>query len=167
MYEVGEFIVHPGQGVCRVDEVVEEPQPTYLLMPIAGRHPMRISFPVSGEARLRPIVTHEEAQALIDEYGDMAIVEYTGRSGAMEEEFYRGEIRQGTCRDSMRIVKTFRGRIAEVRAHNKRPPVAYERILKQARERSLSELATALEMTPEDVVALFEAREEEDFASQN
>ena len=39
MYEAGDFIVHPGQGVCRVDEVLESPQPTYMLMPVGGRHP--------------------------------------------------------------------------------------------------------------------------------
>lgn len=156
MYEVGEFIVHPGQGVCRVDEVVDEPQQTYMLMPLTGRHPIRISFPVSGEDRLRPVVSRDEAQSLIEGYDSLGIVEYEGRSGALEEEFFRGEIRRGTCRDSIRIVKTFRARIAEVRSRNKKPPVAYERILKQASERSLAELSVALEMPVEDVVALFQ-----------
>ena len=156
MYDVGEFIVHPGQGVCRVDEVVDSPQQTYMLMPLGGRHPVRISFPVASEGRLRPLVSAEEARALIEDYEDLAVIEYTGRSGALEEEFYRDEIRRGTCRDSVRVVKTFRTRIAEVRSRNKKPPVAYERILKQARDRSLLELSVALDMPVEDVVALFE-----------
>jgi len=156
MYDVGEFIVHPGQGVCRVDEVVDSPQQTYMLVPLAGRHPLRISFPVASEDRLRPVVSSDEARALIDDYADLGIIEYTGRSGALEEEFYRDEIRRGTCRDSVRVVKTFRARIAEVRSRNKKPPVAYERILKQARDRSLMELSVALDMPTEDVVALFE-----------
>lgn len=166
MYEVGEFIVHPGQGVCRVDEVVNEPQPTYLLMPVGMRHPMRISFPVSSEDRLRPVVSRDEAQGLIDGYGTMEVEEYHARSGALEEEHFRDEIRRGSCADSVRIVKTFRRRIAEVRARNKKPPVAYERILKQASQRSLSELAVALGVAVEDVVALFE-EQGSDFASEN
>lgn len=156
MYDVGEFIVHPGQGVCRVDEVVDSPQQTYMLMPIGSRHPMRISFPVSGEDRLRPIVSSEEARALINDYAELGPIEYQGKSGALEEEFFRGEIRKGTCRDSVRVVKTFRARIAEVRSRNKKPPVAYERILKLARDRSLAELSVALEMPIEDVIVLFE-----------
>ncbi|MBR2682857.1 MAG: CarD family transcriptional regulator [Atopobiaceae bacterium] len=159
MYEVGEFIVHPGQGVCRVDEVIDTPQQTYMLMPIGTRHPIRISFPVSGEARLRPVVSEDEAKALIDDYAELGLIEYKGRSGALEEEFFRDEIRRGTCRDSVRVVKTFRARIAEVRSRNKKPPVAYERILKQARDRSLAELSVALDMPVEDVVALFEAQD--------
>ena len=58
----------------------------------------------------------------------------------------------------MRIVKTFRVRIAETKARNKKPPVAYERILKEARQRSLEELGVALDMSPEDVQVLFEQR---------
>ena len=156
MYEVGEFIVHPGQGVCRVDEVVDTPQLTYMLMPVVGRHPVRISFPVASEDRLRPVVSSDEAKSLIEDYDDLGIIEYSGRSGAVEEEFFRSEIRHGSCRDSIRVVKTFRARIAEVRSRNKKPPVAYERILKVARDRSLSELSIALEMPVEDIIALFE-----------
>ena len=42
-----------------------------------------------------------------------------------------------------------------MRACNKKPPVVYERILKQARERSLAELAVALDVTPDDVSVMF------------
>ena len=61
-------------------------------------------------------------------------------------------------------MKTFRARIAQTKANNKKPPAAYERILKQASERSLSELAVALDTTPEDVMVLFQNSVE---ASQN
>ncbi len=165
MYQVGEYIVHPGQGVCKVDEIVSEPQETYMLMPVGGRHPMRISFPVSGEARLRPVLSRGEAEELIGEYAQMDTDSFTERSLALEEEHFKNTIRRGTCRDSVRVVKTFRKRIAEVRARNKKPPVAYERILKQASERSLSELAVALGTTQEDVRALFESQSGEDLSA--
>ena len=91
----------------------------------------------------------------------MQVDNYTDKSNALEEEHFKQEIRQGTCRDSMRIVKTFRLRIAQTRARNKKPPVAYERILKQASQRSLEELSVALEMPVEDVRLLFEQRFDE------
>ena len=137
MYEVGEYIVHPGQGVCRVDEVVDSPQQTYMLMPVGVRHPIRISFPVSSESRLRPVVSSEEAQALINDYADLRIIEYQGRAGALEEEFFRGEIKNGTCRDTV-----------------------------AARDRSLAELSVALDMSPEDVVALFQ-QQDPTFSAEN
>ena len=164
MYQVGEYIVHPGQGVCKVDEIVDQPQETYMLLPVGARHPMRISFPVASEGRLRPVLTKAEAEELIGEYPQMDVDGFTERSAALEEEHFKNQIRRGTCRDSVRVVKTFRKRIAEVRARNKKPPVAYERILKQASERSLAELAIALDVTPDDVRLLFESQGEEDIS---
>jgi len=158
LFEVGEYIVHPGQGVCEVAEIVDGPDPTYKLMPVGQRHPMLISFPVSGEGRLRRVLPADEASALIDEYAAMPADDFTDRSVALEEEHFKNLIKHGTCRDSVRVVKTFRQRIAEVRKRNKKPPVVYERILKEAQARSLSELACSLEVGQDDVVALFESR---------
>lgn len=164
MYQVGEYIVHPGQGVCRVDEIVGEQQETYMLLPIGTRNPLRISFPVASDDRLRPVLTRAEAERLIDEYPRIELDDHTERSIALEEDFFRKKIRYGTCQDSVRVVKTFLQRIADVKARNKRPPVAYERILKQASERCLSELAVALDTTPDDVRALFVLRGAEGLA---
>ena len=159
MYEVGEYIVHPGQGVCKVEDVIENPEVSYMLMPVGTSNPMRISFPISGENRLRPVLSHDEAQELVDEYTDLSIDDYRSASIALEEQYYRDKIRRGTCLDSVRTVKTFRHRIDEAKANNKRPPVVYERILKQAIERSLEELSIALGMSKDDIVSLFESRE--------
>jgi CarD family transcriptional regulator len=162
MYEVGDYIVHPGQGVCRVEEITAGPAATYQLLPVAQRHAMRISFPVAGEDRLRPVLSRDEAVRAIDLYPSIEVDDFSAKSSSLEEEHFKAEIRRGSCIDTMRIVKTFRARIAEVRSRNKKPPVAYERILKQASERSLAELAVALDTTVEDVKALLATREGED-----
>ncbi|MDI9591010.1 MAG: CarD family transcriptional regulator [Acidobacteriota bacterium] len=162
MYQVGEYLVHPGQGVCRVAEIVSEPRESYMLRPVGMRNAMLISFPVASEARLRPILSKGEAQELIGDYPTMDVDDFTGRSVSLEEEHFKDQIRRGTCRDSVRVVKTFRTRIAAVRRRNKKPPVAYERILKQASERSLLELAVALGVTTDDVRRLFEQQAGED-----
>ncbi|MGN0287679.1 MAG: CarD family transcriptional regulator [Atopobiaceae bacterium] len=156
MYEVGDYIVHPGQGVCKVEGIKDGPHAVYELLPIGERHPMRISYPVSSEDKLRPILSASEAKEIIDQYPSMDVEEFSERSNALQEEHFKNEIKRGTCRDSVRIVKTFRQRIAQTRAQNKKPPVVYERILKQASKRSLDELSVALDMTPDDVLGLFE-----------
>ncbi len=161
MFSVGQYIVHPGQGVCKVEDVVLEPMAVYQLLPIGQRHPMRISFPLASADKLRPILSRDEAMGIIDGYPDMSIDPFKARSNALEEEHFRQKIRTGSCEDSVRIVKTFRKRIADTRARNKKPPVVYERILKQASQRSLEELAVALEMTADEVRLLFEQRIDE------
>ncbi|WP_273394572.1 CarD family transcriptional regulator [Thermophilibacter mediterraneus] len=158
MYAIGEYLVHPGQGVCRVEEVTEGPQAVYRLLPVGVRHPVHISFPVANEGRLRPVLTRAEAERIIEGYPELDVEEFRARNNSLEEEHYRMEMRQGSCLDSVRIAKTFRRRIADLSARNKKPPVAYERILREARERSCSELAVALGCTPEDVAVLFQER---------
>lgn len=161
VYSVGDYIVHPGQGVCLVGEISSEPSECYLLLPIGQRHPMRISFPIASEDRLRPVLSDAEAQAVIEAFPTLELDPFTAKSNALEEEHFRNEIRQGTCLDAVRIVKTFRARIAQVRANNKKPPVAYERILKHATERSLTELSVALDITVDDVRDRFAAEDQD------
>ena len=76
MYNIGQYIVHPGQGVCRVEGVVEEPTAVYKLMPVGQRNPMRIIFPVASEGKLRPVLSHDEAMELIDQYATLQVDEY-------------------------------------------------------------------------------------------
>ena len=165
LFQVGEYVVHPGQGVCMVDEIVHEPQETYLLLPVTSRHHMRISFPVASESRLRSVLSREEAQQLIDEYPRMPLDDFTERNIPLEEEHFKKKIRGGSCRDSMCVVKTFRHRIAGLQARNKKPPVAYERVLKLASDRALTELAVALQETTDDIRSLFDGRDEQDFSA--
>ena len=161
MYKVGQYVVHPGQGVCKVEAIEDDPQATYMLMPVGGRHPMRISFPVASEGRLRPVIGRKQAEQIIGEYTELPLEELSSRSNALEEERFKTELRRGSCRDAVRIAKTFRTWIEQVKASNKRPPVAYERIFKQASERSLQALAVAMGVSEDDVVQLLKASEED------
>ena len=158
MYKTGDFVVHPGQGVCKVTEVTDGPQALYKLLPLGNRHSLVITLPVEFEDRLRPVLSRQEAQDLIDSYPELEVDDYTDRNNSLEEEHYKNEIKNGTCLDTLRIAKTFRRRIRLANEENKKAPVVYERILKQASERSLSELAVALDTTPEDVAERFRTR---------
>lgn len=71
MYQVGELIVYGGTGVCRV-EAVETPQQRgpeagrqyYLLKPLYQDGTIRI--PVDSKVFMRPVISRQEAEALID-----------------------------------------------------------------------------------------------------
>ena len=86
MFEVGAYIVHPGQGVCRVEGVGEGPDATYKLLPLGQRHPVHISYPVASEGRLRRVLSAQEARRraelvvdvqsdIIDAYNDSILGE--------------------------------------------------------------------------------------------
>lgn len=71
MYQVGELIVYGGTGVCRV-EAVETPQQRgpeagrqyYLLKPLYQDGTIRI--PVDSKVFMRPVISRQEAEVLID-----------------------------------------------------------------------------------------------------
>lgn len=155
MYAVGEYVVHPGQGVCKVASIDQGSEASYKLEPVGQRRAMFISLPLSCESKLRPVLSAASARELINAYPSLELDTYTDRSLALEEEHFKKELRYGSCEDAVRIVKTFIQRIADLRAINKKPPVAYERILKEAKRRSLSEIACALEIDMDAVEQLF------------
>lgn len=154
MYSVGDYVVHPGQGVCHIRAVTEKPEAQYELVSLEQRNAVHLSYPVSQEERLRPIVSKDQAQILIEQYSELEPTHFDARSTALEEQHYKQTIRHGSCKDSMRIVKTFSERIQEMVKDNKKPPVCYERILKRAQERSFSELAVALGCSMQDITVL-------------
>ncbi len=59
------FCVHPGQGVCLVENVVSSSTPAYVLSPIGQKHPVQIVFPLDQEFRLRDLMTRDEAMNLL------------------------------------------------------------------------------------------------------
>ncbi len=164
MYEIGEYVVHPGQGVCRVEDVSAGPDATYKLLPMGQRHAIHISYPVASESRLRPVLSADEARQIIEGYPQIELDDFTERNNSLEEQHFKQEIRNGTCYDAVRVVKTFKWRIAQIQGRNKKAPVAYERILRQARDRSTQELCCALGCSAEDVEALFAAAEGADLS---
>ena len=69
MYSVGSLIVYGGTGVCQVEAIEEKAQggeirQYYRLKPLYQSG--TISVPVDGKVFMRPVISREEAEALID-----------------------------------------------------------------------------------------------------
>lgn len=166
-FRKGDYVVHPGQGVCEVGGIVERPSAAgqegtanqacliYELYPASGPR-MRICFPVANEAQLRPPVGRREAQALIAEMPRLVDDSFSDPHAWTVEEHYLGGLRQGTCEDALRIAKTMHDLMERAHANGKKPKVCYERIYKTARDRALLELGIALDKTPDEVDTLIE-----------
>lgn len=161
-YAKGDYVVHPGQGVCEIGGIVEhafngENRLEYELYPAAGAR-MRICFPVDNEDQLRPIVARREALALVAEMPTLPDDTFSDPKGwAVEEHFMLG-LRHGDCREALRIAKTMHRRMEEQRSCGKKPKACYEKIFKLARDRGLLELGVALRKSPDEVDALIEER---------
>lgn len=170
-FEKGDYVVHPGQGVCSVEGVVRRPVASpgapastggdagallYELYPASGPR-MRICFPVSREGDLRCAVGAGEAKRLIAQMPQLEDDPFFDRQPRLMEEHFMLELRNGDCRDALRTLKTIRHRCDAQRARGKKPSVRYDRIYRAAHDRAMTELGVALDATPEEVDAMIEA----------
>lgn len=152
MYDVGEHVVHPGQGVCTVVGHEDGPEPMIVLEARAGRGQTRLMYPASQADRLHPCIGRAEAEALIAGYGELEEDPHTERNGSLEEAYFKQRLKLGAP-ETVRIVKTMHARIAAAERRGKRPSSYCARILKEARRRAAEELSVALDCTEEELEA--------------
>ena len=157
MFSIGEHIIHPGQGVCTVTGFKDAPAPMIVLEAGTGHKKTQLLYPVAQSDRLHPAISREAAQDLIDHYAELECDTFTERNANLEETYFKQLIKHGAP-DTVRVVKTMRHRIKAAEEHDRKPSSYYSRVLKEARRRSLEELACALDCTEEHVEELFEAQ---------
>lgn len=167
MFEIGEHVIHPGQGVCTVMGFDDKgPAPMIILESKQGHAKTRLMYPVAQSDRLHATVSREEAQDLIDHYDAIECDTFTERNSSLEESHFKQLIKQGAP-ETIRVAKTMRHRIREAERHDKKPSSYYARVLKEAHKRSVEELAVALEMSEDDMEAILAERNEAYEASEN
>ena len=166
MFQVGEHVIHPGQGVCTVTGFDSDaPTPMIILECRQGHAKTRMKYPISQCGRLHPAISRDEAERLIEGYAELECDPFTERNSALEETHFKQLIKHGAP-DTVRVAKTMRERICEAERRNRKPSSYYSRVLKEAHRRSIEELAVALGCTEEAVEQRFEAMDS-DKASVN
>lgn len=173
MFSVGDRVVHPGQGLCTVVEV-REARPEggagassgmLVLEAKSGRSVTRLMCPADKAAEmLRPPVSRAQALEVIRGYAAMEPDPFTDHNSGLEERHFKALVKRGVP-ESLRAVKTVRGRIAAAEAAGKKPSTYLARVLREARRRSLEELSDALSMEPEEVAGLF-GKDAADFSDE-
>lgn len=156
MFSVGDHVIHPGQGLCTVIGFQDEPTPALVLQAGSGHGITRLLYPVAAaEKNLRPPVSRETALDVIGHFASMTCDDYTDRNSGLEEAHFKAMVKRGVP-DSVRVTKTMHERISQAEQEHRKPSTYYARVLKEARRRSLEELACALGVDEDEVVRLFE-----------
>ncbi len=167
MFSIGEHVIHPGQGVCTVTGFDEDaPTPMIILECKQGHAKTRMMFPMAQSDRLHPTISREEAENLIEHYDDLECDPFTERNSTLEESHFKQLIKEGAP-ETVRVAKTMHERIRTAERHDKKPSSYYTRVLKEARRRSLEELAVAIGCSEDDVEARLSAAESALDASVN
>ena len=150
MFEIGQHVIHPGQGVCTVVGFRDDtPQPMVLLEAKQGHAQTILMYPVAQADRLHAAISREDAENLLANYADLECDTFTERNSSLEESHFKQQLKLGAP-ETVRIAKTMIKRIQDAEAADKKPSSYYMRVLKEAKRRSIEEFAVALGVSEDD-----------------
>ncbi len=156
MYQVDDLIVYGNHGVCRVTEVgtlaiptVDKTRQYYTLRPEYQQEAVIYAPVENNRTVMRPVLTREEAAALIDEIPQLDTV-WIGNEREREAQ-YKAAMRTCDCRELVRMIKTLYQRKKIRMQSGKKGTVVDDRYFHQAQEQLYGELAIALDMPKSEV----------------
>lgn len=159
MYSVGEKIVYGENGVCTVIKIApleisgaSKDKLYYYLAPLIGTGVYY--SPVDSGAFMRPVISREEAEALIDAIPGIAPAVCNDSRFNHVDAFYRELFKLHTCEALVSIVKGLRERMSERKTKSSRS----EATMKRAKDILHGELAVALGMEMSEVEGYIASR---------
>lgn len=156
MYQVGDYVVYGGSGVCRVDAVgtpdsagCDRRRSYYTLRPLSGTE--TIYVPVDANVSMRPVLTRQEADALILQLPALSECPIESKNPQLLSHAYQSSFRANDSKELARLLKTIHHKDTEARRARRQPGKVDERYRKRAEELLYGELAIALGI-PQDSV---------------
>nr|WP_302597923.1 CarD family transcriptional regulator [uncultured Cellulosilyticum sp.] len=158
MFNVGDYMICGANGVCKVEEVgplevsgIEKETMYYTLRPVYASE-STVFTPVDNEKIImRPILTKEEARALVDEIPDIEI--FVVDDDKKKEILYKEALRSCDCKQLVRIIKTTYLNQKARLAAGKKAIMGDKKYFQMAEEHLYNELAIALGMDKSEVKA--------------
>ncbi len=158
MFSVGEKIIYGENGVCTVESIAPLSGSTdgdklyYHLRPLIGSG--KYFAPVDSGAFMRPVMSRDEAEALIDAIPDIEPAICADTRFNHVDAFYKQLFKLHTCEALVSIVKGLRCRMADKKTKSSRA----EATMKRAKDILHGELAVALEMDVKEIEAYIISR---------
>lgn len=156
MYQVGERIIYGSVGVCEVAAVgpldmqgAKKDREYYTLSPLYQNG--KIFAPVDTTVFHRPVLTREQALALIDQIPGIERRVYENRNPRLLNEQYQIYLKSGDCVDLVRLVRAIYAKGEQAAERGRRLSQVDENCMKRAEELLHNELACALGIRPDEV----------------
>lgn len=156
MFQIGELVMHPGLGVCRVENVRRErfagtvAQDYYVLRPIYDSGATVSYIPVNGtKVQLRKALSAEEIRSLIRSVprDQLQWIE----NDAQRKEQFAAILREGDRVQLIALIVLLHERQLARQAVGKRLRIADENVLRSAERLIHQEFASALSIRQEEV----------------
>lgn len=156
MYQVGEKIIYGSNGVCVIDEIklIEAPhtqqlQQYYVIRPMFQE--CRISVPVDTSVFMRPVISAEEARALVDSIPGIDAQPYYNSALRQLQEYYDAKLSTHRCEDLIELTMSLHRKKMKTVEQKRKFGAIDERYMKRAEDLLFGELAAALEISKDDV----------------
>ncbi|MDD4565639.1 MAG: CarD family transcriptional regulator [Eubacteriales bacterium] len=156
MYQIGDLIICGNNGVCRVESIgkldlswIDKNKPYYTLHPIY--QPGKLYVPIDTSIYMRPIITYEEAQQLIDRIPVISGIDCTNQNPKLLKEHYRELLHTHKCTDLIKLIKTIYEKNIDIKNSGKHLGQIDSKYIKQAEDLLYGELAIVLNIPKEQV----------------
>lgn len=157
MFQPGEKIVYGTTGVCTVQEVTPRDDLPgtapgtlyYALEPLSGSGV--IYLPVDAPVFMRPVITRQEAEALVARIPEMAAEAYHQRNLQMLRNHYQEVLQSHDCEKLLEMTMSIHVKEKQAIKAGRKLGQIDARFQKRAEELLWGELAVALEIPVEEV----------------
>ena len=156
LYQVGDRIIYGSNGVCVIDEIkmIEVPRSDelkayYIIKPFYQE--CKISVPVDTKMFMRPIISGEEARALIESIPQVDAKPYYNTALRQLQDYYEKKLSSHNCGDLIELTVSLHRKRAEVLGQKRKFGAIDERYMKRAEDLLFGELAVALDLPKTEV----------------
>lgn len=156
MYQIGDYVVYGGSGVCQVmavgtpaSSVCDRHRAYYTLRPLASTE--TIYVPVDTRVSIRPVLTRQEADALILQLPGLPECPVDTKNPQLRSHAYQESFRANDSAELARLLKTIHHKDSDARRAGRQPGKVDTRYRKRAEELLYGELSVALGI-PQDSV---------------
>jgi len=163
MYQVGDRIIYGSNGVCIVDEIkmIEVPRTGeekayYIIKPVYQE--CKISVPVDTKMFMRPIISGDEARALIDSIPQVDAQPYFNTALRQLQDYYEKKLSSHSCADLIELTISLHRKKIQVLEQKRKFGAIDERYMKRAEDLLFGELAAALDIPKSEVRQYITAR---------
>lgn len=158
MFQIGEYVIYEGKGVCEVTDVVDAPFPGmsrdkkyYLMQPVYTKGSQIYTSVDNDKVVMRKVLAREEADALVNMIPEIPTIDELNERE--RENLIKEAIRTHNCQELVKVIKTVYLRRRDRLDNGKKVLASDERFMQSAEKNLYEELGFALSMEPKDVAA--------------
>ncbi|MBQ3256532.1 MAG: hypothetical protein IJA67_03855 [Oscillospiraceae bacterium] len=156
MYQVGEKIIYGSNGVCVIEgiKMIEVPRTGeekayYVIKPMFQE--CRISAPVDTKMFMRPIISAEEANTLLESLPLIDAQPYFNTALRQLQDYYEKQIATHDCSDLAAMLIALYRKREQMLSQKRKFGAIDERYMKRAEELLFGELSVVLDMTKAEI----------------